>query len=184
MLLHRKHARRVIQLLADVLANPLELAAAGALDVVGFVLNHGTRKLRRQGNTLGLLAWFSLRSRRTQRLQLGFNGRDVGVEQVVEQAALLGTQLLTALGKLVTFEPGDFVGELLDDGLVAVVLLAHPVDLLSERINLGQQLRSESAQLVGGHLIEIGRGSHALDFTKADRLRQQAEALITASRAL
>jgi hypothetical protein len=38
--------------------------------------------------------------------------------------------------------------------------------------------------LVGGHLIEIGRGSHALDFTKADRLRQQAEALITASRAL
>jgi hypothetical protein len=56
--------------------------------------------------------------------------------------------------------------------------------LLSERINLGQQLRSESAQLVGGHLIEIGRGSHALDFTKADRLRQQAEALITASRAM
>jgi hypothetical protein len=26
--------------------------------------------------------------------------------------------------------------------------------------------------LVGGHLIEVGRGSHALDFTKAGRLRQ------------
>jgi hypothetical protein len=26
--------------------------------------------------------------------------------------------------------------------------------------------------LVGSHLIEIGRGSHAVDFTKADRLRQ------------
>jgi hypothetical protein len=71
------------------------------------------------------------------------------------------------------------VGELLDDGLVAVVLLAHPVDLLPERINLRQQLRSECAQLVGGHLIEVGRRSHALDFTKAGRLRQQAQALIT-----
>jgi hypothetical protein len=26
--------------------------------------------------------------------------------------------------------------------------------------------------LIGSHLIEIGRGSHAMDFTKADRLRQ------------
>jgi hypothetical protein len=52
--------------------------------------------------------------------------------------------------------------------------------LLSERINLGQQLRREGAQLVGAHLIEIGRGSHALDFTKAGRLRQQAKELITA----
>jgi hypothetical protein len=33
--------------------------------------------------------------------------------------------------------------------------------------------------LVGGHLIEVGRRSHALDFTKAGRLRQQAQALIT-----
>ena len=64
------------------------------------------------------------------------------------------------------------MGELLDDGLVAVVLLAHPVDLQPERINLRQQLRREGAQLVGGHLIEIGRESHALDFTKAGRLRQ------------
>jgi hypothetical protein len=26
--------------------------------------------------------------------------------------------------------------------------------------------------LVGGHLVEVRRESHALDFTKADRLRQ------------
>jgi hypothetical protein len=26
--------------------------------------------------------------------------------------------------------------------------------------------------LVGGHLVEVGQGSHAVDFTKADRLRQ------------
>lgn len=67
-----------------------------------------------------------------------------------EQTALRRTQLLTALGKLVTVEPGDFVGELLDDALVAVVLLAHPVDLLPERINLRQQLRSECTQLLSG----------------------------------
>jgi hypothetical protein len=184
VLLDCEHARRVIQLLADVLADPLELAAAGALGVVGLVINHGARKLRRQRNTLWLLAWFGQRGRRIQRFQLGFDGRDVGIKQVVEQAALSRTQLLTALGKLVTFEPGDFVGELLDDGLVAVVLLAHPVDLLPERINLRQQLRCECTQLVGGHLIEVGRGSHALDFTKAGRLRQQAKELITAFKAV
>lgn len=42
----------------------------------------------------------------------------------------------------------------------------------TERINLGKQLRRESAQLIRGHLAEVGRGSHALDFTKADRLQQ------------
>jgi hypothetical protein len=65
----------------------LELAAAGALGGVGFVINHSARKLRRQRNTFGLLAWLGRRSRRIQRFQLGFNGRDVGVKQVVQQAA-------------------------------------------------------------------------------------------------
>jgi hypothetical protein len=35
MLLDREHARRVIQLFADVFADALELAAAGALGVSG-----------------------------------------------------------------------------------------------------------------------------------------------------
>jgi hypothetical protein len=38
--------------------------------------------------------------------------------------------------------------------------------------------------LVGSHLIEIGRGSHAVDFTKADRLRQQAMTQFTAFKAV
>ncbi|MNR65385.1 hypothetical protein D3C85_1884030 [compost metagenome] len=50
--------------------------------------------------------------------------------------------------------------ELLDDRLIAMDLSAHGVDL-------GQQLRSKCAQLFVRHLIEIGRGSHAVDFTKA-----------------
>ncbi len=51
------------------------------------------------------------------------------VEQVIQQAALVRTQLLAALGKLVPFVPSDFVCELLNDGLIAVDLLAHHVDL-------------------------------------------------------
>lgn len=65
------------------------------------------------------------------------------------------------------------MGQLLDDGVIAVALSAHGVDLR-------QQLRSESAQLVGGHLVELGQGSHTVDFTKACCLRQQAQTLITA----
>ena len=51
------------------------------------------------------------------------------VEQVIQQAALVRTQLLAALGKLVPFVPSDFVCEPLNDGLIAVDLLAHHVDL-------------------------------------------------------
>jgi hypothetical protein len=37
--------------------------------------------------------------------------------------------------------------------------------------------------LVGSHFIEIGRGSHAVDFTKADHWRQPAKTLITVFKA-
>lgn len=48
MFLDREHAWRVIQLFADIFADVLKLAAAGAQGVLGFVTNYGTRKLRRQ----------------------------------------------------------------------------------------------------------------------------------------
>ena len=73
--------------------------------------------------------------------------------------------LLAALGELVAFKDGDLVSELLDDRFITMDFSALGVDL-------EYQLRSECTQLVGSHLIEIGRGSHAVDFTKADRLRQ------------
>ncbi|MNJ62946.1 hypothetical protein D3C77_588040 [compost metagenome] len=60
MLLDGKYARRVIQLLADVFADALKLAATGALGVFGFVADYGTWKLRRQWRTFGRLPWFSL----------------------------------------------------------------------------------------------------------------------------
>ncbi|MNR35023.1 hypothetical protein D3C85_1528420 [compost metagenome] len=55
--------------------------------------------------------------------------------------------------------------KLLDDPLVTMDLSAHGVDFR-------QQLRSEGAQLFRRHLVEIGRGSHAVDFTKAAHLPQ------------
>ncbi|KOP60484.1 hypothetical protein OX90_05860 [Pseudomonas coronafaciens pv. porri] len=90
---------------------------------------------------------------------------EVGIEQVIEQAALRRADLLAALGELVPFENGDLVSELLDDRFITMDLSAHGVDL-------GHQLRSQRAQLFGGHLVEIGQGSHAVDFNKAGRLLQ------------
>lgn len=160
MLFDREHAGGVVQLLADVFADALKLAAAGTLGVLQLVMNDGKGELRRQRRTLGLLAWFVRCRGGTKGLQLGVDGFKVGVEQVIEQATLRRADLLTALSKLVTFEDGDLVRELLDDGLVAAALSAHGVDPR-------QQLRRECAQLIGRHRGEIGRGSHAVDFTKA-----------------
>jgi len=152
VLLDREHARRVIQLLADVFADALKLAAAHALGVLWFVTDHGSWKLRRQWRTLGLLTRSRRCGRRIDRLQLGFDGRDISMQEVVEQAALVRAQLFAALGELVPFEQCDFVGELFVDRFDSLDLLAH-------RIDLRQQLRSECTQLIGGHLIEIGRRS-------------------------
>lgn len=143
----------------------LKLAAAGALSVLRLVINDGTRKLRRQRRALGLLAWFVRCRGGTKCFQLGVDGFEIGAEQVIQQADLRRADLLTALGKLVAFKDGDLVRKLLDDGLVAAALSAHGIDLR-------QQLRSECAQLIGHHLVEIGRGSHAVDFTQTAQLAQ------------
>ena len=105
------------------------------------------------------------------------DGGDVGVEQVIQQAALVRAQLLAALGKLVPLENGDFVGELLDDGLIAVDLFAH-------RIDLRQQLRGQCAQLLSCQLVEIGRGSHAADCARAGRQRRYPDGLMAGATAL
>jgi len=113
--------------------------------------------------TLGLLTRFGWRHRRVYRFQLCFNGCDVAVDQVFEEAALSGAQLLATLGELVPFEQGDFVAEVFVDCFDAMDLLAH-------RVDLRHQLRSECTQLVGGHRIKIGRASHAQNFARAGSL--------------
>lgn len=98
MLFDGEHTGRVIQLLADVLADALELATASTLGVLGLVIDHRARKLRRQWCTLGLLARFCCNRLWSKRVQLRFDGLKVGIDQVVEQAALRWADLLTALG--------------------------------------------------------------------------------------
>ncbi len=95
-----------------------------------------------------------------QRLEFGLDGRDVRIDQLIEQADLVGAQLLAALGEPVPLEQCDFVGELLDHCLIAVDLFAH-------RADLRQQLRGQGAQLFRCQLVEIGCGSHAADCRKS-----------------
>ncbi|MCY1411600.1 hypothetical protein D9M71_269890 [compost metagenome] len=160
-----EHARRVVELFADILTHALKLATTGALGVLRLVVDHGARELRWQRCALGLLARLSRGGRRVDRLQLGLDSGDVGVEQVFQQAALGRTQLLAALGELVPFEQRDLVGQLFVDRFDALDLLAHQVDLR-------EQLRRQCAQLVRSHLVEVGRGSHAADCARAGGQRR------------
>lgn len=100
-----------------------------------------TMKLCRQCSALGLLLFLGRRWQCLQRLKLCFNRRDIGIDQVIEQAGLLGIHLLAALGKLQSLELRDLVSQFLDHRLVAVDLLAHGVDLR-------QQLRCQGTQLL------------------------------------
>ncbi|MNC22198.1 hypothetical protein D3C76_923490 [compost metagenome] len=79
------------------------------------MLDQCARKLRRQRSALGLLANFGCGCCRLQRLKLGFDSGDIGVDQIVEQAGLVWAQPLATLGKLVAFEQCDFVGQFLVD---------------------------------------------------------------------
>ena len=61
--------------------------------------------------------------------QLGVDSLQIRVEQIVEQVALVRADLLAALGKPMPLEDGNLVGQLLNDGLIAMDLSAHGVDL-------------------------------------------------------
>lgn len=88
MALDGKHARDVVQLLADIFADALEGAAASAVGVVRFVMDQRTRKLWRQGRTLGLLLFLRRNGRYLQCLKLGLNRCNIGIDQVIQQAGL------------------------------------------------------------------------------------------------
>ncbi len=122
MLFDGEYAWRVIQPLADVLADTLKLAAASALSIFRFVVNHGAWKLWRQRRSLWFLASFFWSRSWPKGRQLSIDSFKVSIEQVVEQVALLRADLLAALGKPVPLEDGDLVGQLLDVGLIAMDL--------------------------------------------------------------
>lgn len=116
MLFDGEHARCVIQIFDDVLADALKLATARTLSAFWFVMNDGAWELRRQRCALGFLARLLCSRRPRQCHQLGVDSLKVTVNQIVEQAALPRTDLLAALGKPVPLEECDLVSKLLDDG--------------------------------------------------------------------
>ncbi len=68
-------------------------------------------------------------------MKLSLDRRDIGVDQVIEQAGLLRVHLLAALGVLEPLELRDLVGQLLDEGFVVMDFLAHRLDRFAEGID-------------------------------------------------
>ncbi|MOA62821.1 hypothetical protein D3C78_1883590 [compost metagenome] len=60
-------------------------------------MDQGAWKLGRKRAALGLLAWRGGDRRGIQRLEFDLDSRDIGIEQLVEQADLIGTEMLAAL---------------------------------------------------------------------------------------
>ena len=116
MTLHRELARDVIQLLADVLTDALELAATLALGIVRFVVDQGAGQFWWQRGALGLLLWPSSFLLLGHHLfKLGFDGRQVTVDQLIQQLSLNRIELFAAPGILMALEYGYFVSQLLND---------------------------------------------------------------------
>ena len=109
-----KHARRVVELFAHVLADALQRAAAAANRDFRLMPDFNPRQVRWQRRALGLV----LRRRRVlgalQRVELRGKRFEVRLDRFVEQAALLTVHLLTARCKLPALEYCDLVCEQLD----------------------------------------------------------------------
>jgi hypothetical protein len=102
MALHGEAAGRVVQLLADVLADACHPAAAGARRVAGFVAPLHARQMGRQRGALGPpgrgLGGHALDGHQVG--QLRFQHSEVGIHGLVEERLLLGVELLALLAEL------------------------------------------------------------------------------------
>lgn len=145
MALHGEHARCVIKLLADIFTDAFERAATGTRYVV-----RRAGKLWRQGATLGVLLFLDGCRSNVQRLQLRFNGSDIGIDQIVEQTGLFRAHLLAAFGELEALELGDLVAEFFDQRFVVMNLLVHDLDGLAHLFNLLVERRDALQQ---GHAL-------------------------------
>jgi hypothetical protein len=94
------------------------------------------------------------------------------------------------VSKLQALELCDLVGQLLDNRLVAVDLLAHGLDrlahrldLLVERLDTLYQLRRQRAQLFRIQVVGI-RESHGADFARAGSSRRWIDRIMAAVKAV
>jgi hypothetical protein len=165
--LHREHAGYVVQLLADILAKALHLAAAGAGGVLGLVVNIAARQVCRQGFAPG--AWLVLvvlvvRALDVDTLDLALRVGDVSVQRVLQQALLLGaetgTELLAGGGELQPLQDRQLVGEFVHQSL----LERHLTPLALKQRVLGRHLRHQAQQCLAHLLwvkaVEVLGGNH------------------------
>ena len=87
--LNGEHARCVVEFLADILTDTLERATALAVAVIGFMVDQSAWKLWRQGGAFRFLPNLSRSGSRFQRFKFCFDGRNVGVDQVIKQTDLI-----------------------------------------------------------------------------------------------
>jgi hypothetical protein len=116
--LHRAHARLEVQLLGHVLADALHWCAAAAGGVLGLVADLAEWQACRQLLALGDLLLTAGLGQRGHRCDLGSHRRQVAVQHLFQQAALLGAVGLGLGGELRPLDDRVLVREFVDDGLL------------------------------------------------------------------
>ena len=148
-------SRRVVQLIADIFTDALQCAAAWAVSVVRFVMDQRAREFCRQCRALGLLLFLGRRWCYLQRLKLGLNRRNISIGQVIEQAGLLRTHLLTALGKLQTLELCDLVGQIKNTRTPSPLMLEFGRCIRHPLTTVAHYFERETRLVSGVRLIEV-----------------------------
>ena len=94
--LHREHAGHIVELLGDVFADAFHLAAAaaGAGARLGLMADLAPGQVGRQRLAFGLLLGLGRSRRGLQLLNLDGDRRQVGLDLILKQAALLGVEAL------------------------------------------------------------------------------------------
>ena len=162
MALDREHARRVVELLADVLADAHAQTVAGTSQVLGLVMDLGARQMRWQRGALWLLTGLALWRDILQRLEFGFDCRQIGVDTFFEQACLPGMELFAASAVSKALEQCDLMGDLVDVRLPQMQFPIPFVDLLD-------QFGGQRAQLFcaeGVERIEVCDTGHETEFAR------------------
>ncbi|KGS74134.1 hypothetical protein X942_5546 [Burkholderia pseudomallei MSHR5596] len=160
MPLDREHAGRIVQLLADVLADAYALATTRAGRVVRFMMDVGARELRRQWGAFRLLTRLAGPLLRLQRFELGLNRRQICVDRFVEQAHLLFAELLAVLAELLPLDDRQLVRELVDPRLPIPQLPLLLTDFALLLPDLDDQRRGQRAELFGTEGVEVGWQIH------------------------
>ena len=112
---HRKGARGVVELLGDIFADALHLAATGTGRRFRFVVNLGARQFRRQRLAFGVV--FLLGRGTGQPFEFFADRGQIGGGRLFEQLRLLGRQMLRLHAIALSLVVRQLVGKLVDPGL-------------------------------------------------------------------